>query len=62
MSPDLGNLVGLDDGTGNMTQAPPGPFRLPTPYEEAKERKVAAVSELRNAVKQVSARWEAGHL
>ncbi|KAK9810967.1 hypothetical protein WJX73_001581 [Symbiochloris irregularis] len=52
MSPDLGNLVGLDDGTGNMTQAPPGPFRLPPAYEEAKERKVAAVSELRNAVKQ----------
>ena len=53
MSPDLGNLIGLDDGTGNMTQAPPCPFRLPPAYEEAKQRKVAAVAELRSAVKQV---------
>ena len=31
----------------------PSPFRLPATYEEAKERKVAAVSDLRNAVKAV---------
>ena len=32
----------------------PSPFKLPASYEEAKERKVAAVSDLRNAVKAVS--------
>eukprot|EP00884_Botryococcus_braunii_P002985 jgi/Botrbrau1/12688/Bobra.67_1s0052.1 len=31
--------------------AGPGPFRLPQAYEEAKDKKVAAVAELRNAVK-----------
>ena len=65
MSPDLGNLIGLDDGTGHMTQAPAGPFRLPIVYEEAKERKVAAVAELRTAVKQVcrqiAGRWCASY-
>lgn len=52
MSPDLGNLIGLDDSSSSMTQAPPGPFRLPPAYEEAKEHKVAAVADLRSAVKQ----------
>lgn len=54
MSPDLGNLIGLDDSSSSMTQAPPGPFRLPPAYEEAKEHKVAAVADLRSAVKQVT--------
>ena len=31
------------------------PFRLPHAYEEARERKVAALAELRNAVKAVRA-------
>ena len=56
MAADLGSFVGLGDGGGAGSGGPlaPSPFRLPGPYEEAKERKVAAVSDLRNAVKAVS--------
>lgn len=54
MSADVGSFVGLgdssSDGSGPLA---PSPFRLPAAYEEAKERKVSAVSDLRNAVKAV---------
>ena len=64
MAADLGSFVGLGDGGSTPSAAAaaaaaaagplaPSPFRLPGPYEEAKERKVAAVSDLRNAVKAV---------
>ncbi len=55
MSADLGSFVGLAEGSSSGGAGPlaPSPFRLPANYEEAKERKVAAVSELRNAVKAV---------
>ena len=61
MSTDLGSFVGLGDSpagggqTGNSSAGclAPSPFKLPASYEEAKERKVAAVSDLRNAVKAV---------
>jgi TBCC domain-containing protein 1 len=54
MSADLGSFVGLGDaGSTGPGPLAPSPFRLPATYEEAKERKVAAVSELRNAVKAV---------
>jgi hypothetical protein len=61
MSTDLGSFVGLGEGpTGggqagnsNAGSLAPSPFKLPASYEEAKERKVAAVSDLRNAVKAV---------
>ncbi|KAK9839640.1 hypothetical protein WJX81_002320 [Elliptochloris bilobata] len=52
MAADLGSFVGLGDGGGiGGGSLAPSPFRLPPAYEEAKERKVAAVAELRNAVK-----------
>ncbi|KAK9824118.1 hypothetical protein WJX72_007884 [[Myrmecia] bisecta] len=52
LSTDLGSLVGLADGNSLVNVAqPPSPFRLPPAYEEAKEKKVNAVHELRNAVK-----------
>ena len=60
MSTDLGSFVGLGDspagsgmGSSGGGSLAPSPFRLPATYEEAKERKVAAVSDLRNAVKAV---------
>ena len=59
VSTDLGSFVGLGDspaGSGMGSSGgslAPSPFRLPATYEEAKERKVAAVSDLRNAVKAV---------
>ena len=60
VSTDLGSFVGLGDspaGSGMGSSAggslAPSPFKLPASYEEAKERKVAAVSDLRNAVKAV---------
>ena len=64
MAADLGSFVGLGDGGGAASGGPlaPSPFRLPGPYEEAKERKVAAVSDLRNAVKAVSAHDFCMHL
>ena len=63
VSADLGSFVGLGGDSpagsghvGNSTAGSlaPSPFKLPASYEEAKERKVAAVSDLRNAVKAVS--------
>ena len=63
VSADLGSFVGLASdspgGSGQMGSSAagslaPSPFKLPASYEEAKERKVAAVSDLRNAVKAVS--------
>ncbi|CAL8467086.1 g6622 [Coccomyxa elongata] len=52
MSADVGSFVGLgDSGGGGSGPLAPSPFRLPAVYEEAKERKVSAVSDLRNAVK-----------
>lgn len=58
MSADVGSFVGLADSGASSGAGPlaPSPFRLPAAYEEAKERKVAAVSDLRNAVKAVRAR------
>ena len=62
VSADLGSFVGLGGdspaGSGHMGNSSagslaPSPFKLPASYEEAKERKVAAVSDLRNAVKAV---------
>lgn len=54
MSADLGSFVGLAEGSSSgVGPLAPSPFRLPANYEEAKEHKVAAVSELRNAVKAV---------
>ncbi len=54
MAADLGSFVGLGDSSGGGGgPLAPSPFRLPPAYEEAKERKVAAVAELRNAVKAV---------
>ena len=60
VSTDLGSFVGLGDspagsgmGSSGGGSLAPSPFRLPATYEEAKERKVAAVSDLRNAVKAV---------
>lgn len=54
MSADVGSFVGLgDSGGGGSGPLAPSPFRLPAAYEEAKERKVSAVSDLRNAVKAV---------
>lgn len=54
MSADVGSFVGLGDGGGGGSgPLAPSPFRLPAVYEEAKERKVSAVSDLRNAVKAV---------
>lgn len=55
-SADLGSLVGLgsdsEGGGGGSPHAVPQPvFPLPPEYEEAKERKVASVADLRNAVK-----------
>ncbi len=56
MAADLGSFVGLGDGGGGGGgPLAPSPFRLPPAYEDAKERKVAAVAELRNAVKAVRA-------
>ena len=60
-SADLGSLVGLGgsegDGPGSAGGSPhaiaPPVFPLPPEYEEAKERKVASVADLRNAVKTV---------
>ncbi len=50
----MGSFVGLgDSGQGGSGPLAPSPFRLPAVYEEAKERKVSAVSDLRNAVKAV---------
>lgn len=40
-------------GNSTVGSLAPSPFKLPASYEEAKERKVAAVSDLRNAVKAV---------
>ena len=62
VSADLGSFVGLGDspggggqmGNSSVGSLAPSPFKLPASYEEAKERKVAAVSDLRNAVKAVS--------
>ncbi|EIE26747.1 TBCC-domain-containing protein [Coccomyxa subellipsoidea C-169] len=55
MSADVGSFVGLgDSGQGGSGPLAPSPFRLPAVYEEAKERKVSAVSDLRNAVKAAS--------
>ncbi|CAL5225377.1 g8182 [Coccomyxa viridis] len=63
VSADLGSFVGLGGdspaGSGHMGNSSagslaPSPFKLPASYEEAKERKVAAVSDLRNAVKAAS--------
>ncbi|KAK9916762.1 hypothetical protein WJX75_006671 [Coccomyxa subellipsoidea] len=52
MSADVGSFVGLGDSSGGGSgPLAPSPFRLPAAYEEAKERKVSAVSDLRNAVK-----------
>jgi hypothetical protein len=51
---DLGSFMGLGDGAAAHPPLPPSPFRLPPAYEDAKEKKVAAVAELRNAVKSVS--------
>ena len=60
VSTDLGSFVGLGDspagsgmGSSGGGSLAPSPFRLPATYEEAKERKVAAVSDLRNAVKAI---------
>ena len=54
MSADVGSFVGLgDSSSGGSGPLAPSPFRLPAAYEEAKERKVSAVSDLRNAVKAV---------
>jgi hypothetical protein len=54
MSADVGSFVGLGDSSGGGSgPLAPSPFRLPAAYEEAKERKVSAVSDLRNAVKAV---------
>lgn len=50
---DLGSFMGLGDGAASHPPLPPSPFRLPPAYEDAKEKKVAAVAELRNAVKSV---------
>lgn len=51
----LGGSDGDVGGSGNgspLSVAPPV-FPLPPEYEEAKDRKVAAVTDLRNAVKTV---------
>jgi hypothetical protein len=50
---DLGSFMGLGEGVAAHAPMPPSPFRLPQAYEDAKEKKVAAVAELRNAVKSV---------
>ena len=61
LSADLGSIVGLggdasSSGSGSSSAAlPPSPFCIPPAYEEAKERKVQSVAELRAAVKSVSA-------
>jgi len=61
MAADLGSFVGLGDGGGGGGgPLAPSPFRLPPAYEDAKERKVAAVAELRNAVKAVRPRAHTG--
>lgn len=57
-SADLGSLMGMEGDTptsgGGSPHAVPQPvFPLPPEYEEAKERRVASVVELRNAVKTV---------
>lgn len=57
-SSDLGSLVGLggsdadcQNSNGSPVPVAPPVFPLPPEYEEAKDRKVAAVADLRNAVK-----------
>lgn len=60
-SADLGSLVGLGgsdgdvggSGNGSPLAVAPPVFPLPSEYEDAKDRKVAAVADLRNAVKTV---------
>lgn len=59
-SADLGSLMGMEGDTptsgGGSPHAVPQPvFPLPPEYEEAKERRVTSVVELRNAVKTVRA-------
>lgn len=50
---DLGSFMGLSEGMSAHAPMAPSPFRLPPAYEDAKDKKVAAVAELRNAVKSV---------
>jgi len=66
LAADLGSFVGLGDPQssqgssgpstppGPLSPLPSSPFKLPPAYQESKERKVHAVTELRQHIKSVS--------
>jgi hypothetical protein len=63
-STDVGSLVGLGSSgveSSSTASVLTSPFRLPPMYEDAKEKKVQALAELRTAVKAVSpVQWARG--